>query len=73
MVRWYFTITALKTLLEAAGGSWNADWIRDRKERETGGFLEERVWPKDLDGIRPQVCGLTKQASSHKVGEEGSR
>jgi len=33
MVRWYFTITALKTLLEAAGGSWNADWIRDRKER----------------------------------------
>lgn len=36
-----------KALLEAAGGSWNADWIRDRKEREAGGFLEERVWTKD--------------------------
>jgi molybdopterin/thiamine biosynthesis adenylyltransferase len=36
-----------KALLEAAGGSWSADWIRDRKEREAGGFLEERVWAKD--------------------------
>jgi len=37
-----------KAMLEAAGGSWNADWIRDRKEREAGGFLEQRVWAKDL-------------------------
>jgi sulfur-carrier protein adenylyltransferase/sulfurtransferase len=36
-----------KTLLDAAGGSWHADWIRERKEREGGGFLEERVWEKD--------------------------
>jgi molybdopterin/thiamine biosynthesis adenylyltransferase len=36
-----------KTLLDTAGGSWNADWIRGRKEREVGGFLEEGVWEKD--------------------------
>ena len=36
-----------KALLDAAGGSWNADWIRERKEREGGGFLEERIWAKD--------------------------
>jgi molybdopterin/thiamine biosynthesis adenylyltransferase len=37
-----------KALLEDAGGSWNADWIRGREEREAGGFVEERVWAKDL-------------------------
>ncbi len=37
-----------KALLDSAGGSWNADWIRERKEKEGGGFLEERIWAKDV-------------------------
>src|ERR1700693_646772 len=36
-----------QSLLVAAGGVWNADWIGGRKERAAGGFLEERVWEKD--------------------------
>jgi hypothetical protein len=36
-----------QSLLVAAGGVWNADWISGTKEREAGGFLEERVWEKD--------------------------
>jgi len=36
-----------QSLLVAAGGVWNADWISGTKGRETGGFQEERVWEKD--------------------------
>jgi len=36
-----------KALLEGAGGSWNAEWLRERQGREGGGSLEERAWTKD--------------------------
>jgi hypothetical protein len=43
-----------KALLDAAGGSWNANWIGEKKEREGGGFLEERQWEKDSHCA---ICG----------------
>jgi sulfur-carrier protein adenylyltransferase/sulfurtransferase len=43
-----------KALLDAAGGSWNTDWIGENKARESGGFLEERRWERDSHCA---ICG----------------
>ena len=60
----------------SAGFCWASPELRSNVKQMACIAVARRRYPDWLDredGIRPQVCGLTQQASSHKVGEEGSR
>jgi hypothetical protein len=35
------------SLLKDAGGRWTSEWICETADREKGGFIEERSWPKN--------------------------
>lgn len=43
-----------RALLEGAGGTWNPAWLYQAGGRESGGFIEESVWPRTTHCVE---CG----------------
>lgn len=43
-----------RPLLQSAGGVWNPAWLTGAGGRDSGGFIEEAAWPRDVNCVE---CG----------------